>query len=148
MPYVRGREISRDVNSILQELDVLSKYGVKEITLLGQNVNSYFCENSDFGEIGFPALLKIISRHLEKMNSPIKWIRFESSHPKDFSDELIEVIASEKRVWIRFTALFGSPPMLYSSVSIGTCQVRRTAPEKAACRSRPFFLGLVYYRSH
>lgn len=98
VPYVRGREISRDVNSILQELDVLSTYGVKEITLLGQNVNSYFCEDSDFGKIDFPALLKIISRHLEKNDSPIQWIRFESSHPKDFSDELIEVIASEARV--------------------------------------------------
>ena len=98
VPYVRGREISRDVDSILKELDVLSKYGVKEITLLGQNVNSYFWENSDFGKIDFPALLKIISRHLEKIDSPIKWIRFESSHPKDFSDDLIEVIASESRV--------------------------------------------------
>ena len=98
VPYVRGREISRDVDSILKELDVLSKYGVKEITLLGQNVNSYFWENSDFGKIDFPALLKIISRHLEKIDSPIKWIRFESSHPKDFSDDLIEVIANESRV--------------------------------------------------
>ncbi len=114
VPYVRGREISRDVNSILQELDVLSKYGVKEITLLGQNVNSYFCEDSDLGKINFPALLKIISRHLEKMNSPIKWIRFESSHPKDFSDELIEVIASEKRVckFIHLPVQHGSTKIL------------------------------------
>lgn len=114
VPYVRGREISRDVNSILKELDVLSKYGVKEITLLGQNVNSYFCENSDFGKIDFPALLKIISRHLEKTNSPIKWIRFESSHPKDFSDELIEVIASEARVckFIHLPVQHGSTKIL------------------------------------
>ncbi len=94
VPYVRGREVSRPVEQILHELDVLARRGVKEITLLGQNVNSY--KGAD--GMNFPNLLKTICRHLEQTNSPIEWIRFESSNPKDFSDELIDVIAEEKRI--------------------------------------------------
>ena len=93
VPYVRGREVSRPLSQIKTELDQLSQRGVKEITLLGQNVNSY---NSD--GLTFPALLEAISNHLEKTNSSIKWIRFESSHPKDLSDELIHVIAKNPYV--------------------------------------------------
>ena len=97
VPYVRGREVSRPVNEILHELDLLSQRGVKEITLLGQNVNSYKGESAD-GTVTFPELLKTISRHIEETKSSIQWIRFESSNPKDFSDELIEVIANDRHI--------------------------------------------------
>ncbi|MCR4736129.1 MAG: tRNA (N6-isopentenyl adenosine(37)-C2)-methylthiotransferase MiaB [Treponema sp.] len=100
VPYVRGRECSRPVNEIIKEIDVLSSYGVREITLLGQNVNSYFDENGE-GEnkpVNFAALLKKIADHLEESKSSIEWVRFMSSHPKDLSDQVIEVIAKEKRI--------------------------------------------------
>ncbi len=94
VPYVRGREVSRPFTEIRDELDQLSLRGVKEITLLGQNVNSYRgAENRDF-----PALLRELCAHLEATGSSIEWIRFESSNPKDFSDGLIETIASESRL--------------------------------------------------
>lgn len=111
VPYVRGREISRSPKDILSEIDQLSAHGVKEITLLGQNVNS-FCWNEtksisetaseisakscDDKIILFPKLMKMIAEHLKKTNSPIKWVRFMSSHPKDLSDELIKVISEEE----------------------------------------------------
>ena len=100
VPYVRGREVSRPAEQILAEIDYLSGRGVKEITLLGQNVNAYRCkdETAEGGELNFPKLLKKISRHLDETSSSIKWIRFESSNPNDFSDELIEMIASDKHV--------------------------------------------------
>ena len=100
VPYVRGREVSRPAEQILAEIDYLSGRGVKEITLLGQNVNAYRCkdETAEGGELNFPKLLKKISRHLDETSSPIKWIRFESSNPNDFSDELIEMIARDKHV--------------------------------------------------
>lgn len=89
VPYVRGREVSRSIESILEEVEFLDSKGVKEITLLGQNVNSYNYNQITFSEL----LLKVI----EKTNS-IRWIRFESPHPKDFSDELIEVIATQPKI--------------------------------------------------
>ena len=89
VPYVRGREVSRNPEQILSEIDFLESRGVKEITLLGQNVNSY-----NYNGLGFPQLLTMICRRLDN----IRWVRFESPHPKDFSDELIEVIAREGRV--------------------------------------------------
>ncbi len=111
VPYVRGREISRNPKEILSEIDQLSAHGVKEITLLGQNVNS-FCwnetknisqtasqlkdEQTEDKIILFPELMKMIAEHLNKTNSPIKWVRFMSSHPKDLSDDLIKVISEEK----------------------------------------------------
>ena len=98
VPYVRGREVSRPLAEIFEEIKVLGGYGVKEITLLGQNVNSYICEDPDFGRVDFPRLLELICRKIEETGSPIKWIRFDSSHPKDLSDRLIEVMAREEKV--------------------------------------------------
>lgn len=89
VPYVRGREVSRPVDEILEEVRQLDERGVREITLLGQNVNSY-----DYEGCHFPQLLEMVCRQC----SNIQWIRFESPHPKDFSDELIEVIAREPKV--------------------------------------------------
>ena len=89
VPYVRGREVSRPVDEILEEVRQLDEEGIREITLLGQNVNSY-----DYEGCHFPQLLEMICRQC----SNIQWIRFESPHPKDFSDELIEVIAREPKV--------------------------------------------------
>lgn len=89
VPYVRGREVSRPVDEILEEARRLDEEGVREITLLGQNVNSY-----DYEGCHFPQLLGMVCRQCNN----IQWIRFESPHPKDFSDELIEVIAREPKV--------------------------------------------------
>ncbi len=94
VPYVRGREISRRVDQILAEIDFLTKANVKEITLLGQNVNAYRGEDGTT----FPQLLEKICRHIDETKSPIKWIRFESSNPNDFSDELIEVIKNNPHI--------------------------------------------------
>ena len=94
VPYVRGREVSRPAVQILNEIDILSQRDVKEITLLGQNVNSY----NDSDGTNFAGLLRLISRHLDEIKSSIEWIRFESSNPKDFSDELIELIAKDPHI--------------------------------------------------
>ena len=92
VPYVRGRELSRSPQSILEEIRLLGSRGVKEITLLGQNVNSYLWEE---GSLGFPGLLRLVASELSDLNgeSGVKWVRFLSSHPKDLSDELIRVLA-------------------------------------------------------
>lgn len=91
VPYVRGRERSRRSEEILCEIRRLSDDGVKEVMLLGQNVNSY--GNGIDGEISFPMLLK----EVEKIDG-IERIRFMTSHPKDLSDELIEVIKNSKKI--------------------------------------------------
>ena len=95
VPYVRGREISRPVEQILQELDILKKLKVCEITLIGQNVNSYQGQGLDGSTVNFAGLLRIIADHLRKTESTIRWVRFMSSHPKDFTDDVIDVIADE-----------------------------------------------------
>jgi len=98
VPYVRGREVSRPPEDILAEIDSLSEKNVREITLLGQNVNSYNGHLTALDKkTDFPTLLRLIARQADKTDS-IKWIRFMSSHPKDMSDALIQTIASEKRV--------------------------------------------------
>lgn len=119
VPYVRGRECSRPVNQILAELDALSKMNVREVTLIGQNVNSYAGvmndNNADESNIiNFAALLKIIAEHLKKTNSTIEWVRFMSSHPKDFTDDVIDVIASENVLChhIHLPVQNGSTPVL------------------------------------
>lgn len=88
VPYVRGRERSRNHYEILKEIETTGNKGYKDITLLGQNVNSYKDNNIDF-----PTLLKMASRI-----DPIRRLRFITSHPKDLSDKLIEVMASEEKV--------------------------------------------------
>lgn len=92
VPYVRGRERSRKPEDIISDITRLAKRGYKEIMLLGQNVNSY---GNDFKEkkYGFPDLLKDI----EKIDG-IEIIRFMSPHPKDFKDDLIEVIKNSKKI--------------------------------------------------
>ncbi|SFA76144.1 tRNA-2-methylthio-N6-dimethylallyladenosine synthase [Acetitomaculum ruminis DSM 5522] len=91
VPYVRGRERSRQVNEIIKEIENLANDGVVEIMLLGQNVNSY---GNDFEEkIPFSELLK----EVEKVDK-IKRIRFMTPHPKDLSDDLIEVIKNSKKI--------------------------------------------------
>ena len=94
VPYTRGRERSRDVESILREVHDLRDRGFKEVTLLGQNVNSYqfTIHNSQF-TIHFPELLKRVAREAPEMR-----IRFTTSHPKDMSDETLRVIAEEPNV--------------------------------------------------
>ncbi len=97
VPYVRGRELSRPLDEILNELDVLAKMRVREVTLIGQNVNSYhgISSKGKDDDINFAQLLQIIADHLRETKSPIKWVRFMSSHPKDLSDQVIDVIAKE-----------------------------------------------------
>lgn len=98
VPYVRGREVSRPVEAILQEIEFLGSKGVKEITLLGQNVNSYRGKDPVTGAIiDFPALLQQVAAVCTGHNS-VQWIRFISSHPKDMSDALIAVMAEQRRV--------------------------------------------------
>lgn len=88
VPYTRGRERSREVDSILNEVKDLQERGFKEVTLLGQNVNSYLTEG-----VTFPQLLARVAEAFPKMR-----IRFTTSHPKDMSDETLEVIASHKNL--------------------------------------------------
>jgi len=92
VPYTRGRERSRDVESILNEVRDLAAKGYKEVTLLGQNVNSYRFEKN--GEvITFPMLLRMVAESAPNMR-----VRFTTSHPKDMSDETLEVIAQVPNV--------------------------------------------------
>lgn len=94
VPYTRGRERSRDVESILNEVRDLQAKGFKEVTLLGQNVNSYRFTRPDSGEVvTFPMLLRMVAREVPTMR-----IRFTTSHPKDMSDETLHVIAEEPNV--------------------------------------------------
>ena len=93
VPYTRGRERSRDIESILSEVRDLEKRGYKEVTLLGQNVNSYRFTTPEGADILFPELLRRVAREVPTMR-----IRFTSSHPKDMSDDTLHVIAEEPNV--------------------------------------------------
>ena len=93
VPYTRGRERSRDMESILNEVRDLTGKGYKEITLLGQNVNSYRFEGPDGTVTDFPTLLRTVAQA-----APGVRIRFTTSHPKDMSDETLRVIAEEPNV--------------------------------------------------
>jgi tRNA-2-methylthio-N6-dimethylallyladenosine synthase len=88
VPYTRGRERSRDVESILREVRDLHDKGFKEVTLLGQNVNSYHWQ-----DIGFPQLLRKVAEEVPAMR-----VRFTTSHPKDMSDGTLHVIADMPNV--------------------------------------------------
>lgn len=92
VPYTRGRERSRDIESILTEVKDLEARNYKEVTLLGQNVNSYRWEK-DGEVIAFPELLRRVARAVPEMR-----VRFTTSHPKDMSDETLYVIAEEPNV--------------------------------------------------
>lgn len=92
VPYTRGRERSRDMESILAEVKDLAAKGYKEVTLLGQNVNSYRFEK-DGEKIDFPQLLRTVAEAVPGMR-----IRFTTSHPKDMSDDTLRVIAEVPNV--------------------------------------------------
>jgi tRNA-2-methylthio-N6-dimethylallyladenosine synthase len=87
VPYTRGHERSRDPKSIIAEAQDMVNKGYKEVTLLGQNVNSFHWKENDY-EVGFADLMKMVAAV-----DPQLRVRFATSHPKDISDELIETIA-------------------------------------------------------
>ena len=91
VPYTRGRERSRDVSSFLKEVKDLQQQGYKEVTLLGQNVNSYQVRSE--GGLSFPQLLRLVAAEVPQMR-----VRFTTSHPKDMSDETLKVIAEMPNV--------------------------------------------------
>ena len=93
VPYTRGRERSRDVESILREVRDLRERGYKEVTLLGQNVNSYQWKMEDGRWLMFPELLRRVAEEAGEMR-----VRFTTSHPKDMSDETLRVIAEVPNV--------------------------------------------------
>ena len=92
VPYTRGRERSREPESILAELRDMSEKGFKEVTLLGQNVNSYFYTDGN-QTVDFPTLLEMVAHEAPDMR-----IRFTTSHPKDMTDETLETIAKHKNL--------------------------------------------------
>ena len=104
VPYTRGRERSRDAETIIAEARTLFENGYREVTLLGQNVNSYRT-----GDVDFPALVKAVAEI-----SPLLRVRFSTSHPKDMSDELLQVMASMPNICraIHLPAQSGSSRML------------------------------------
>ena len=93
VPYTRGRERSREAESIINEIENLQNKGFKEVTLLGQNVNSYAYEPEGGETVTFPKLLQIIADKFTGMR-----VRFTTSHPKDMSDAIIETIAAHPNI--------------------------------------------------
>lgn len=93
VPYVRGREVSRPEKDILREVERLLKEGYKQITLLGQNVNSYAGEDENGNKVSFAKLLKDVDGFEGKYR-----VRFMTSHPRDLSSEAIDVIAESKHI--------------------------------------------------
>ena len=93
VPYTRGRERSRSIDSILAEVADLRQRGFKEVTLLGQNVNSYNFMRPDSTTVNFPQLLKAVAQ-----SAPDMRIRFTTSHPKDMSDDTLRVIADTPNI--------------------------------------------------
>lgn len=104
VPFTRGRERSRDLESILSEVQVLSDQGYKEVTVLGQNVNSYNDNGRTFAELMYKVSLI----------NPEMRIRFSTSHPKDFPDELLQVIAERPNIckYIHIPAQSGNSDVL------------------------------------
>lgn len=93
VPYTRGRERSREAESILRELADLRERGFKEVTLLGQNVNSYNYVSPDGDTVDFARLLSMVAEAAPDMR-----VRFTTSHPKDMSDDIINAIASHDNI--------------------------------------------------
>lgn len=108
VPYTRGRERSRDAESILNELEDLKKNGFKEVTLLGQNVNSYLYSDGN-RTIDFPDLLEMVANHAPEMR-----VRFMTSHPKDMTNKTLHTIANHKNIcnFIHLPIQSGSSRML------------------------------------
>jgi len=94
VPYLRGPEVSKKSDEVIKEIEELAERGVREVTLLGQNVNAY---GRDSGDISFVELLERINKI-----EGIKWIRFLTSHPKDFTEKAIKEIASMEKVCKHF----------------------------------------------
>lgn len=108
VPYTRGRERSRDTESILKELDDLKAKGYKEVTLLGQNVNSYLYTDGE-KDIDFSDLLEMVAKHAPEMR-----VRFTTSHPKDMTDKTLHTIANNDNIckFIHLPFQSGSSRML------------------------------------
>ncbi|MPQ48644.1 tRNA (N6-isopentenyl adenosine(37)-C2)-methylthiotransferase MiaB [Marinifilum sp. N1E240] len=108
VPYTRGRERSRNPESILKEVKDLSEKGYKEVTLLGQNVNSFQFKNS-VSDVSFPELLEMVAKAEPNMR-----IRFATSHPKDMSDDTLRVIAKYSNIcrYIHLPVQSGSDSVL------------------------------------
>ena len=109
VPYTRGRERSRDPQTLLREAQVLFSAGYREVSLLGQNVNSYRWKEGTAEAVDFPALVERVAGI-----SPLLRVRFATSHPKDLSDRLIEVMASYPNICraVHLPAQSGSDRML------------------------------------
>lgn len=109
VPHIRGRERSRDERSILNELEDMRRQGFKEVTLLGQNVNSYCFRLPDGTDLTFPMLLERVAQAAPEMR-----IRFMTSHPKDMSDDTLRAIARYDNIckFIHLPAQSGSSRVL------------------------------------
>jgi tRNA-2-methylthio-N6-dimethylallyladenosine synthase len=133
VPYVRGREVSRKPEAIFTELDALAAAGVREVTLLGQNVNSYKWQDAET-TLDFPGLLRLIAQKLgtkeKTATTGIGWVRFLTSHPKDLSDQLIAVLTSEA-IYCRH---------IHLCIQSGSNRVLARMNRKY---TREYFLGLV-----
>lgn len=109
VPYTRGRERSRDPKTIIAEAQDLFNKGYREVTLLGQNVNSYIWNKGEVDEINFAKLMELVAKV-----SPLLRIRFSTSHPKDISQELLDVISKYDNIckFIHLPLQSGSTRML------------------------------------
>jgi tRNA-2-methylthio-N6-dimethylallyladenosine synthase len=109
VPYTRGRERSRDPKTIIAEAQDLFNKGYREVTLLGQNVNSYIWNKGKIDEINFAKLMELVAKV-----SPLLRIRFSTSHPKDISQELLDIIAKYDNIckFIHLPLQSGSTRML------------------------------------
>lgn len=109
VPFTRGKERSREPETIVKEAQDLFAKGYKEVTLLGQNVNSYIWNKGEENEVGFHDLLRMVSEV-----SPQMRVRFSTSHPKDISDDLIKTIAAHHNIcdYIHLPVQSGSSAVL------------------------------------
>lgn len=109
VPFTRGRERSRDAESIINECKEVLNSGYKEVTLLGQNVDSYYYENKDGHMVTFAQLLEMVA-----LISPELRVRFSTSHPKDITDDVLHTIAKYKNIcnYVHLPVQSGSSRML------------------------------------